>query len=74
MPSAYRLLNSLTEDKPLSTLAITVNEPQEYMYKQYLSALITIVNAAFAPVGWYVLMNRVNKTFVHNTNIFFFFF
>lgn len=52
MPSAYRILNSLTEDKPLPTLAITVNEPQEQVYRQYLSALITIINAAFAPVGW----------------------
>ncbi|CAH1737665.1 unnamed protein product [Aphis gossypii] len=40
MPSAYRLLNSLTEDKPLPTLAITVNEPPEYVYKQYLSAFL----------------------------------
>jgi len=52
MPSAYRLLNSLTEDKPLPTLAITVTEPPEYVYKQYLSAFFTIVNAAFAPIGW----------------------
>jgi len=52
MPSAYRLLNSLTEDKPLPTLAITVNEPPEYVYKQYLSAFFTIVNVAFSPIGW----------------------
>jgi len=52
MPSAYRLLNNLTEDKPLPTLAITVNEPSQYVYKQYLSGFFTIVNAAFAPIGW----------------------
>jgi len=52
MPSAYRLLNSLTEDKPLPTLAITVNEPMQNVYMQYLSEFVTIVNAAFAPIGW----------------------
>lgn len=52
MPSAYRLINSLTEDKPLPALAITVNEPPEYLYKQYLAAFFTIIDAAFAPTGW----------------------
>lgn len=52
MPSAYRLLNSLTDDKPLPTLAISMNEPSEYMYKQYLIVFFTFVNAAFAPNGW----------------------
>lgn len=52
MPSAYRLLNCLTEDKPLPNLAIIVSEPSQYVYKHYLSGFFTIVNAAFAPFGW----------------------
>lgn len=52
MPSAYRLLNSLSEEKSLPTLAITVNEPSEYVYKQYIFEFFTIVNASFAPIGW----------------------
>lgn len=52
MPSAYRLLNSLIEDKPLPTLAITVNEPSQCAYMLYLSDFFTIINTAFAPIGW----------------------
>lgn len=53
IPSAYRLLNSLTEDKPLpNPLAITMNEPPEHLYQQYLTSFVTIVNASFAPIGW----------------------
>ncbi|KAL4119239.1 hypothetical protein QTP88_012079 [Uroleucon formosanum] len=73
MPSAYRLLNSLAEEKPLPTLAITVNEPPEYVYKQYLSAFVTIVNAAFAPIGWerYIVITTLIERFCLSLMFFF---
>ncbi|XP_025423854.1 putative homeodomain transcription factor [Sipha flava] len=73
MPSAYRLLNSLTEDKPLPTLAITVNEPTEYMYKQYLSAFFIIINASFAPNGWerYIVLTTLIERFFLSLMFFF---
>ncbi|VVC44465.1 Hypothetical protein CINCED_3A007611 [Cinara cedri] len=73
MPSAYRLLNSLAEDKPLPTLAITMNEPSEYVYRQYLAAFFTIVNAAFAPIGWerYIVLTTLIERFCLSLMFFF---
>ncbi|XP_050433253.1 protein PHTF1 isoform X3 [Adelges cooleyi] len=73
MPSAYRLLNSLTEDKPLPTLAITVNVPPENVYHHYVSMLFTILNDAFAPIGWerYIVITTLVERFCLSLMFFF---
>ncbi|XP_050541709.1 protein phtf isoform X2 [Daktulosphaira vitifoliae] len=73
MPSGYRLVNNLTEDKPLPTLAITVNVPTDFIYQHYISVLNTIFNAAFAPVGWerYIVITTLVERFCLSMMFFF---